>query len=296
LVHNFGEVAAGKKYNGEFKFTNTGEGLLKITDVEKCCGAVVTLDNKELSPGESGTLKVEYNTGRGSGSILRQLHVSSNDPANPKVTLTIRSQVVPKVACEPKRLKFALNKQDAGCPDITISSLDKQSFSIQSFQSTGGSITADIDSSVEATKFVLQPTVDFAKLRSFSAGFVSIRLTHPECDRVDVYFSTLLRFQFTPKSIILFNPDPQKPIVKKISVANNYGEDFEVESTSSQKGLAKIVSQQKTAKGYQFEVEVTPPPPDDTGKFDDVLYLHLKDDDKVPIKCYIRYISRESSS
>ena len=78
-------------------------------------------------------------------------------------------------------------------------------------------------------------------------------------------------------------------------MASNSGEDFEIESTSSQNGLAKVLSRRKTAKGYQLEVEITPPPPDDTGKATDVLYVQLKDDEKLPIKCYVRYLSKKEN-
>jgi hypothetical protein len=42
-----------------------------------------------------------------------------------------------------------------------------------------------------------------------------------------------------------------------------------------------------------LQVEVTPPPPDDTGKATDVLYVQLKDDEKLPIKCYVRYLDKD---
>ena len=292
-AYNFGDVAAGKKYTGEFKFTNTGSGVLKITDVKRCCGTLTTLSKEELASGESGLLIVQYNSGRGSGLMSRQLGISSNDETNPEVTLTIKARVVPKVDYEPQRINLVLNKENAGCPKITVTSLDNQPFSIKAFQSTGDGITADIDPAVEATKFVLQPKVDLQKLQKRSAGFVALSLTHPELDKVTIYFSTLARFQITPASIILFNPEPQKPTVKKISIVSNYGEEFEVESTSSEKGLAKVLSHQQIGDGIQFEVEITPPLRDQTDKFADVLNVQFNDGQQLSIKCYGRYVDTE---
>jgi hypothetical protein len=51
LVYDFGEVGPSAKHTGEFKFTNVGEGLLKITKVGRCCGVVTRLDKKEYEPG-----------------------------------------------------------------------------------------------------------------------------------------------------------------------------------------------------------------------------------------------------
>ncbi len=291
-IHDFGEVAAGKKYSGAFKFTNTGDGVLKITDVKKCCGAVVALDKKELAPAESGTLKVEYNTDRRSGLMSRQLRVFSNDETNPKVTLTIKARVVIRIDYQPARIYLLLNKENAGCPKITITSLDNQPFSITAFQSTGDTITADVDPSVEATNFVLEPKVDLQKHQKHSAGLVAISLTHPELDRVTIRFTTKQRFQLTPAGVFLLNPRPKEPSINKVSIVSNYDENFEIESTSSEKGIAKVLSQRAIADGYRLEVEITPPPPDETRMFTDVVNVHLKGGETLSIKCYVRYLSK----
>jgi hypothetical protein len=60
VVYDFGEVGPGAKPKGEFRFTNVGEGLLKITKVEECCGVDAELDKMKYAPGESGVLKVEW--------------------------------------------------------------------------------------------------------------------------------------------------------------------------------------------------------------------------------------------
>lgn len=292
-IHDFGEVTAGKKYSSEFKFTNTGSSVLKITDVKRCCGAVVTLDKKELAPGESGTLKIEYNTGRRSGLMRQQLRVFSNDDTNPKVILTIKARVVTRIDYQPQRIYLLPNRENAGCPKITIRSLDKQPFSITAFQSTGQTITADVDPSVEATKFVLEPKVDIEKHQKRSSGWVTISLTHPELDKVSIDFRTKKRFQLTPSSVILLNPRPQEPSINKVSIVSNYDEEFEIESTSSGKGLAKVVNQRAIKGGYRLEVEITPPPPpDETRSFTDVVNVNLKGGETLKIKCYVRYLSK----
>lgn len=292
-IHDFGEVSSGKEYTGQFKFTNTGSGVLKITEVKKCCGAVVTLDKKELAPGESGTLKVEYNTGRRAGLVSKQLRVFSNDKTNPKVTLTIKARVVIRIDYQPARIYLLLDKENVGCPNITIRSLDNQPFSITAFQSTGDTITADVDPSVEATKFVLEPKVDLQKHQKRSRGLVAISLTHPEIDKVTIRFTTKQRFELKPTGVFLLNPRPQEPNINKVFIVSNYDESFEIESTSSEKGIAKVLSQRAIAGGYRLEVEITPPPPGETRMFTDVVNVRLKGGETLAIKCYVRYLSKK---
>ena len=54
LAYDFGEVGPKTRKTGELKFKNTGDGLLKITKVETCCGCSNKLSKREYAPGESG--------------------------------------------------------------------------------------------------------------------------------------------------------------------------------------------------------------------------------------------------
>jgi hypothetical protein len=295
-IYDYGEVSSSRKYMGQFKFKNTGDGVLKILDVKKCCGSVVTLDKEELAPGESGTIKVEYNTGARSGSIKRLIRVYSNDKTNPKVDLTIMAKVIQKVKYKPPRVDLLLEKGNVVCPKITITSLDKQPFSITAFQSTGDTITADIDPSAKSTEFVLEPKVNLEKHQKHPRGLISINLTHPELDKVNIRFITKERFELKPTGVFLLNPRPLEPNINKVSVVSNYGEDFEIESTSSEKGMAKVVNQQAIKGGYRLEIEITPPAPDDkTRMFTDVVNVNLKGGQTLKIKCYVRYLSKEKN-
>ncbi len=288
-TYDFGEVTRGKTYTGEFQFTNRGEGILRITDVGTCCGAVATLDREEVAPGAGGTLKVEYDTGWREGLISKQLRLRSNDPASAEVILTLKALIVPKVDCQPSRLSLVFDQENAGCPALTVTSLDQQPFSITAFQSTGESITAEVDASKKATQWVLHPKVDLGKLRKYSGGVVAMTLTHPELDRVTIPFGTRPRFDLRPSTLILLDPAGQQASVNRVSVVNNYGEDFEIESAASEKGIARVLRQRAIAGGYQLGVEITPPPRPETGGFTEVLHVQLSNGETLSLKCYIRY-------
>ena len=287
VTHNFGEIAPGSKNVCEFKFTNTGAGLLKISNVSKTCGCTpYTLSKKEYAAGESGTLKVRYNSGKRPGSITNRLYVSSNDKVSPKVTLTIKAKIAPKVRYEPKKLNLLLNEENAGCPEITLSSLNNLPFSIRRFNSTANCITADFDSSVKATRFVLEPKVDMEKLGKGLNGRIDIGLTHPQCDTVTIPFNVLPKFKIEPPLIIIFKAEPEKPITREVWILNNYDEEFEIESTSSKKGITKVLSQEKIGNRYKLKLEITPPAAEDKQRlFSDVFSVNIKGGEKLEITC-----------
>ena len=285
VVHDFGQVGPNTKNAAEFKITNAGDGVLEITKIGQCCGVVTKLSKEKYAPGESGVLTAEYHASLQPIAIRRELVVHSNDKTRPEFILTLKAEVIPKVACEPKRLKLFLKEENAGCPEITFSSLDEQPFSITAFNSTADCITADIDPSVKATKFVLAPKVDMEKLENNLKGRINIILNHPQCDSLIILYDVLPKFTVNPPLIIVFNAEPQKPVIRKVSVLNNYSTDFEVESVSSKNNTIKVSNQEKIRNGYQFEIEITPPAAEGATQFTDVLSINIKGEEKLEITC-----------
>ena len=108
-VCDLGQVGLGSKNTCEFKFTNTGQGPLKITNVKSTCGCTVAqLEKKEYAPGESGTVKVTYTAPNTTTATQKSIYVSSNDNANPNVRLTIKAEVVQIIQALPAKLGLSL--------------------------------------------------------------------------------------------------------------------------------------------------------------------------------------------
>lgn len=91
-IHDFGDIEYGGNGTYEFVFKNTGNEPLIITDVKSSCGCTVPKWSKEPIPkGESGTIKVKYNTRR-AGSFTKSVRVLNNS-ATPQVVLQIKGKV-----------------------------------------------------------------------------------------------------------------------------------------------------------------------------------------------------------
>ncbi len=290
-VFDFGEVGPNEKNTGKIKFTNTGEALLKITKVARCCGVVTRLGKMEYEPGESGELKVEWNSGPRPATMRRKLTIHSNDPISPQTVLNLKAKVVLQVDWKPKSLRLFLDEENAGCPKITINSLDNQPFSILQFKSTADCISADYDSSVEATKFILEPKVNIDAMPKNFKGRININLTHPEGKTATILFSVLPKYTVRPSMVIVWNAEVQKPVVKKISVLNNYHKNFEIESVTSKRNIisVKVLEQRKITNGYLLDLELTPPAVEDKTNFMDELSVNIKGEEKLAIRCNWRY-------
>lgn len=290
-VFDFGEVGPNKKQTGKIKFTNTGDALLKITKVARCCGVVTRLGKMEYEPGESGDLKVEWNSGSRPLTLRRKLTIHSNDPETPQTIINLKAKVVLQVDWNPKSLRLFLDKENAGCPKITINSTDRQPFSILQFKSTANCIAADYDSSVEATKFVLEPRVNIDAIPKNYKGRININLTHPEGKTASILFSVIPRYAVKPPMIILWDAKPEQPVVKKINVLNNYRKDFEIESVSSTRNVIgmKVLEQRKITNGYQLDLELIPPAVNNKTGFVDEFSVNIKGGEKLTVRCNGRY-------
>lgn len=287
MLCDLGEVGQDTKNTCEFKFTNTGQGSLRIGQIKRTCGCTVfELEKKEYAPAEAGTIKVTYTAGKATASTQKNIYVSSNDKDNPNVKLTIKASVVQLVEATPQKLETSLRKENGGISDIALKSKNGRSFSIKGFQSANhDSITADFDPNISASEFVLHPKIDIESLKTRPTGFVEIQLTHPQCSAVHLPYEVLPEFKATPPMVHLFGVKPQEAVTREISVVSGYGEEFEIESTSSRNGNIKVLNQEKAGQGYKFTVQVTPPVISGVSFFSDIFYVNIKGKDKLAIDC-----------
>ncbi len=291
-VYDFGEVGMDTENKGQYKFTNTGVGILKITKVAKCCGVVAELENgkKEYEPGESGVINLEWGSGPLPSTMQKEIVVHSNDNSKPQLTLTLKAKVVEKVACSPDRLRLFLGEENAACPAVEIKSVDDKPFSITKFVSTGDCITTDYDFSIEAPKHVLNLQVDMNKLADNMKGRISISVNHPDAKSATVLFDVLPKYTVSMPLIIIFNAEPGKPITRTFSVQNNYHKKFDIESALSRDNTVKVMSQKEISDGYQLEVEITPPAlAEGQIKYSDLFTINIKDGEELVIPCNLYY-------
>ncbi len=97
-THDFGTINDGDKVTHRFTFTNTGDQPLILSNVRGSCGCTVPeWDRDPIPPGETGSLKVEYDS-RNKGSVdgkvdTKFVTVTANTTPSTH-RLTIRANVV----------------------------------------------------------------------------------------------------------------------------------------------------------------------------------------------------------
>lgn len=94
---NFGTMKQGETLNVTFRFKNTGDKPLVISDVTAGCGCTIPEKPKEpIAPGQTGEIKAQFDSNRGQvGSNSKSVNVFANvNP--PMTTLNFSVEVKPK--------------------------------------------------------------------------------------------------------------------------------------------------------------------------------------------------------
>jgi hypothetical protein len=97
MVHNFGNITEGERVEYSFKFTNTGDRDLLITDATSSCGCTVPDWPKEpIKPGKSSYMKVVFNSAGKEGYTEKEIVIRANTKPEqvqgPKIQCTILKQ------------------------------------------------------------------------------------------------------------------------------------------------------------------------------------------------------------
>jgi hypothetical protein len=93
LTIEYGTITKGSDGMREFNFTNTGKSPLKITRVKSSCGCTIpTYPRNQIMPGESGVIKVVYNTKK-IGRFSKSVSIFTNTVPE-RTVLRIKGKVV----------------------------------------------------------------------------------------------------------------------------------------------------------------------------------------------------------
>jgi len=93
-THDFGRLILGEKVTYSFKFTNTGQSDLIVSNVSSSCGcAVPRFTRTPVKPGEQGLITVTFDSHNRKGFQHKTVTVMSNTNPN-TTTLSIKAMVV----------------------------------------------------------------------------------------------------------------------------------------------------------------------------------------------------------
>jgi len=93
-TYDFDKMYQEESLTHEYTLRNVGDATLKIEKVLSTCGCAAALPaEREIPPDGKGSIKVTFRSGRMRDKVTKHIYVESNDPVEPRVTLTLKGTI-----------------------------------------------------------------------------------------------------------------------------------------------------------------------------------------------------------
>jgi hypothetical protein len=104
---DLGTIYRGTVKEHTLTLKNTGTELLLLGSVDASCGCTGTIvSNKEIRPGETGTLAITFNSRNFSGTVHKTVTINSNAANEPRVMIEFTANVIDEILITPAHFWF----------------------------------------------------------------------------------------------------------------------------------------------------------------------------------------------
>jgi hypothetical protein len=98
---NAGDIFAGEDIDETFEVANRGPGVLNVQNVRTSCGCQTVRFDKTIPPNGKGEVVMKVRTRGYSGSVRKSATIESDDPKQPKITVTVTANIKTLMKFEP---------------------------------------------------------------------------------------------------------------------------------------------------------------------------------------------------
>src|SRR5262249_39089131 len=128
---------ADKQAVGHFKYQNTGKTPIHFKSVHASCGCTTAQTQKdEVPPGQSGEITATFNIGDRTGTQVKTVTVETDDAANQKMVLPLKSVIPQQLEITPS---FVFWKQGDKPDPKTITVKAGKEFTVKHIKVTSSS-------------------------------------------------------------------------------------------------------------------------------------------------------------
>lgn len=278
-VVDAGDVLSGDDVVATFEIRNSGAAPLEISQVRPACGCTVVDFDRVIAPGATGTVKATVDTASLVGPNAKSITVFTNDVANPRLQLTIKSNVQSFIDAQPGYARFTsfVEKQGPETSTQIVWAPGREDFEIVSVESPQPWIRVshrpaqEGDRIAEATgkQWRLDLTLAAEAPVGPVAEMVVVTTNHPKQKTLEIPVSGFVRpmVAVTPPDVDFGRIDRGSSQAWGILMRNFGAEPMAIRGVkSSVAGLE--VEVQAVEEGKQFKVTFTPTPAMAKGPFD----------------------------
>ncbi len=270
-IKDVGTIAKGEKIVHDFVLRNDGNAPLEITEVRPACGCTVAEFDKTIAPGQTGKVHIVLDTSTFAGAIAKGVEVLTNDPATPRIELTVRVKVEPYVSVKPGYARYIMvqGEETQGAIAQTLWVPDGTDMDIVKIDSPFPHLKTSFreakteervaDAKGKQWRVEMQLTKD-APVGAI-AEYVTVHTTHPKQKLVQIPVSGFVRpvVAVTPAVADVGTVEVKQPLKRVINVRNFATEAIKVTSVEDNvNGLDISFEPLQDGREYQITLTLLP--------------------------------------
>ena len=223
--YNFGKAEAGEVVKHVFIVTNAGSQVLEITNVHPGCGCTTSGNwSRQIAPGQTGTIPIEFNSARYSGSVTKTIAVYSNAKDHPQETLSLQGTVwkVLEVSPQTATINLLPDATNSVSTTVRITNQSDQTIAISDPTSSSKSFTAELKTTTPGKEYELVITAVPPFPVGNTPGTISVKTSLPSTPVLNVFVTAMVQPEIlvSPQKLTL-GPSPSVWTTNRLFIRGN---------------------------------------------------------------------------
>lgn len=267
-VFDAGSVVKGDKVVHDFEIRNEGSAPLHIQEVRPACGCTVAEYDEVIPPGGTGQVHAVVDTTSFAGGISKGITVLTDDPDNPRLVLTVKAAVEPKIFVRPGFARFIKPRlSEPGTVEQILFTRGFEDLEIVDVESPYPFLSVEKRAATEEERmedgegeqWVLTFTLDYEEAPVGAlADHVRVTTNHPDQKVVEIPVSGFVRpmVVLTPEEADFGEIVLDEPVDATMVLKSYAPEGLKVTGSDvTTQGVDVEVSE--VEEGHQFSVKIT---------------------------------------
>ncbi len=228
IQYDFGRVKSGDPVKHTYVFTNTGDALLVLNNVQPQCGCTAAGEwTKQVPPGKTGVIPIQFNTAAYNGGVLKQITVTCNVTNQPMLFLQLKGTVYRPYDVNPQMAVFTLPPDsESASMVLTVTNNMEEPLLISGLQVNNPIFRAELVTNVLGKGYQVKlTTVPPLPPMGSPQGLLTLKTSWTNTPIISVTLIANIQpaVMVNPPAIML-PPGPLRTgITNSIMIQNNYG-------------------------------------------------------------------------
>ena len=205
-VYDFARARQGDPVKYTYIFTNTGDQLLILTNVQPQCGCPTAGDwTRQVEPGKTGSIPIQFNSAGYNNAVFKQVTVTCNDKRQSILFLQLKGTIYRPFEVNPQLAVLNLSPDSEGASTVVnITNNMEEPLTLSAPESNNRAFTAELKT-IEAGKGYQLIVSAVPPLSGTAQGQITLKTswTNPSVLNVPVYANVQPAVLAIPSHIIL---------------------------------------------------------------------------------------------